>query len=114
MIRINLLPVRQMKKRLRTRNEVIALIASLVVLLALLVMASLSMNQRVTSLQTSIMNLNEKKSKYDVILKEIKQLEQDKQKLTAKIDVIKQLKATSQITVHLLDEIANVTPQGSI
>jgi len=103
-----------MKKRLRTRNEVIALIASLVVLLALLVMASLSMNQRVTSLQTSIMNLNEKKSKYDVILKEIKQLEQDKQKLTAKIDVIKQLKATSQITVHLLDEIANVTPQGSI
>lgn len=103
-----------MKKRLRTRNEVIAFIASLVVLLALLVMGSLSMNQRVASLQTNIKNLNDKKAKYNVILNEIKQLEQDKQKLTAKIDVIKQLKSTSQITVHLLDEIANATPPDSI
>lgn len=114
MIRINLLPVRQMKKRLRTRNEVIAFMASLVVLLALLVMASLSMNQKVTSLQTNIKNLNAKKATYNAVLNEIKQLEQDKQKLTAKIDVIKQLKSTSQITVRLLDEIANATPPDSI
>lgn len=88
--------------------------ASLVVLLALLVMASLSMNQKVTSLQTNIKDLNAKKAKYNAILNEIKQLEQDKQKLTAKIDVIKQLKSTSQITVRLLDEIANATPPDSI
>jgi type IV pilus assembly protein PilN len=103
-----------MKKRLRTRNEVIAFMASLVVLLALLVMASLSMNQKVTSLQTNIENLNAKKATYNAVLNEIKQLEQDKQKLTAKIDVIKQLKSTSQITVRLLDEIANATPPNSI
>ncbi|RJX26597.1 MAG: pilus assembly protein PilN [Desulfurivibrio sp.] len=114
MIRINLLPVRQMKKRLRNRNEAIAFLASLVVLLALLVMASWSMDQKVSSLQTNIKNLNDKKAKYNVILNEIKQLEQDKQKLTAKIDVIKRLKSTSQITVRLLDEIARATPPDSI
>lgn len=103
-----------MKKRLRTRNEVIVFLVSLVVLLALLVMASLTLNQKVSSLQANIKSLNDKKAKYNVILNEIKQLEQDRKKLTAKIDVIKELKSTSQITVRLLDEIAKATPPDSI
>jgi len=114
MIRINLLPIRQMKKRLRTRNEVTVFAVSLVALLALLGAASWSMHQKVTSLQTNIKELNDKKAKYNAILNEIKQLEQEKQKLTAKIDVIKQLKSTSQVTVRLLDEIAKATTPDSI
>ena len=103
-----------MKKRLRTRNEVVAFLASLVLLLALLVMASFSMSQKVSSLQANIKSLNAKKARYNVTLNEIKQLEKDRQKLTAKIDAIKQLKSTSQITVRLLDEIAKATPPDSI
>lgn len=114
MIRINLLPIRQMKKRLQTRNEVIAFVASLVVVLALLVMASLSMNRTVTTLQADIGALNAKKAQYDKIIQEIKQLETEKAKLTTKIDAIKMLKSQSQISVRLLDAIATATPADSI
>jgi type IV pilus assembly protein PilN len=114
MIRINLLPIRQMKKRMRTRNEATVFAVALVALLALLVTASWSMQQKVVSLQTDIKELNDKKAKYNAILNEIKQLEQEKQKLTAKIDAIRQLKSTSQVTVRLLDEIAKATPPDSI
>jgi type IV pilus assembly protein PilN len=103
-----------MKKRLRTRSEVIGFMTLLVVLLALLGMAALTLNQKVTLLQANIKDLNDKKTKYNAILTEIKQLEQEKQKLTAKIDVIKQLKSQSQVTVRLLDEIAKATPADSI
>ncbi len=114
MIRINLLPVRQMKKRLRTRNEVLALIASLVVLFVLLGMTAWGLNQQVDSLKQDVSKLKAEKAKYNAIIKEMKRLEADKNKLTAKIDVIKQLKFKSQVTVHLLDEIASATPPDSI
>lgn len=65
-------------------------------------------------MQANINQLNAKKAKYNVILNEIKEIEQEKKKLSAKIDVIKKLKLTSQITVHLLDEIAKATPPDSI
>lgn len=114
MIRINLLPVRQMKKRLRTRNEVFALIASLVVLFVLLGMTAWGLNQQVDSLKQDVTKLEAEKAKYNAIIKEMKRLKDDKNKLTAKIDVIKQLKFKSQVTVHLLDEIATATPSDSI
>ncbi len=114
MIRINLLPVRQMKKRLRTRNEVISLVALLVVVVALLGVASFSLGNRVDSLKQDVTRLTAEKAKYNKIIKEMKQLEADKNKLIAKIDVIKELKSKSQVTVHLLDEIATATPPDSI
>ncbi|MCB2183472.1 MAG: PilN domain-containing protein [Desulfobulbaceae bacterium] len=77
-------------------------------------MAALSMNQKVASLQTDIKNLNDKKAKYNAILAQMKKLENKRKKLAAKIDVIKQLKSKSQVTVRLLDEIANSTPGDSI
>lgn len=103
-----------MKKRLRTRNEVFVLIASLVVLFVLLGMTSWGLNQQVDSLKQDVSRLQAEKAKYDAIIKEIKRLESDKNKLTAKIDVIKKLKSKSQVTVHLLDEIATATPSDSI
>ena len=103
-----------MKKRLRTRNEVFALIASLVVLFVLLGMTSWGLNQKVDSLKQDVTRLKAEKAKYDAIIREMKRLEADKNKLTAKIDVIKKLKSKSQITVHLLDEVSTATPPDSI
>lgn len=114
MIRINLLPIRQIKKRVRARNEVLVFITSLVLLLALLGGASWSLNQKVTSTKETIANLNKKKAQYNAIINEMKQLDADRAKLTVKIDAIKQLKSKSQTTVRLLDEIAKATPPDSI
>lgn len=112
MIRINLLPIRQIKKRVRARNEVLVFITSLVLLLALLGGAAWSLNQKVTSTKETIASLNKKKAQYNAIINEMKQLDADRAKLTVKIDAIKQLKSKSQTTVRLLDEIAKATPDS--
>jgi len=103
-----------MKKRLRSRNEVLLFLVCWIALMSLLVVVTWSMDRKVVSLQTKISELNNSKTKYNKIIAEIKQLEQDKQKLSAKIDIIKKLKSTSQIAVHLLDELARATPPDSI
>ncbi len=40
----------------------------------------------------------------------IKQLEKDKELIEKRIAIIKQLKKSSSLTVHVLDEVANLTP----
>lgn len=103
-----------MKKRARARNEIIAFIASFVALLAILGIIFFGLNQKVSSLQGSIKQLQAKKASYNTILNEIKKLDKDKAILDAKIEVIKKLKTKSQISVRLLDAIASATPQTSI
>jgi len=114
MIQINLLPVRQMKKRARSRNEIIAFVASFCALLAILGIIFIGLNQKVSSLQDNIKQLQATKASYNKILNEIKKLDKDKAILDAKIEVIKKLKTKSQISVRLLDAIASATPQTSI
>ena len=110
MIQINLLPIRQIKQRIRVRNEVLVFFVALLVLLGLLGMVATGMSQKVSSLHASIAKLNEKKTTYTPILNKIKKLEKDKKALDAKIDVIKKLKENSQVTVRVLDQIATSTP----
>ncbi len=114
MIRINLLPVRQIKQRIRLRNEVIAFCLALLLLLGALFLGTGALNQKITTLQQVVAQLNKKKNSYTPILNKIKKLERDKNALEAKIDVIKKLKKTSQITVRVLDELANITPGNRI
>ena len=110
MIQINLLPIRQIKQRIRVRNEVLVFFVAFLVLLGLLGLFATGMSQKVSTLHANIAKLNEKKKSYTPILNQIKKLEKDKKALDAKIDVIKKLKENSQITVQVLDQIASVTP----
>lgn len=110
MIRINLLPIRQIKKRNRTRNEVLAFLASLAGLIVVLGIVGLSLANKITDLNTQISHLEQKKASYQPILNKIKKLQKDKENLDAKLRVINDLKRGSQITVRVLDEVANRTP----
>jgi type IV pilus assembly protein PilN len=114
MIQINLLPIRQIKQRIRVRNEVLAFFVAFLVLLGLLGLFAAGMSQKVSTLHENIAKLNAKKQSYAPILNQIKKLEKDKKALDAKIDVIKKLKENSQITVQVLDQIASVSPANRL
>ena len=114
MIQINLLPIRQIKQRIRVRNEVLVFFVAFLVLLGLLGLFAVGMSQKVSALHESIAKLNDKKQSYTPILNQIKKLEKDKKALDAKIDVIKKLKENSQITVQVLDQIASVSPANRL
>lgn len=114
MILINLLPVRRLKKRAKTRTEVFVVGAAFVVLCTVLLGATLLMSMNVKQTINEVARLEAKKKSYDSTLKEIKRLEKQKEQLFVKIEAIKKLKSQSQVSVHLLDEIAKVTPANSL
>jgi type IV pilus assembly protein PilN len=109
MIRINLLPIRQLKKRIRLGNEVAAFCLIFVALLIVLASANFMMARKIDGLKQEIASLNSKKNSYRPILMEIDKLKRDKQLLDAKTQAINKLKENSQLTVRVLDEIANRT-----
>lgn len=110
MIRINLLPIRQIKKRQRIKNEVLGFLASFVFVLAVLGFIGLAMANKIDNLNKTIRQLQQRKASFAPMLKEIDQLKKDKQALETKLNAIKQLQAGSQITVRVLDELARRTP----
>lgn len=110
MIQINLLPIRQIKQRIRVRNEVLLFVVAFLVMLGLLGLVTAGMSQKVSTLHGNIAKLNVKLKSYTPILNKIKKLERDKKALETKIDAIKKLKVNSQIAVRVLDQIASITP----
>lgn len=114
MILINLLPVRHLKKRARARSEAVLFVSVFVLLCALLGGWVLKLNMDVKEMQTEVARLQAKKQSYDATLKEIKDIEAQKAKLFEQIEAIKQLKAKSQVSVHVLDQIARATPPNGV
>lgn len=106
MLKINLLPIRQLQKHARARNEIFGFVA--IFLFSLFILAGVAMLQssKASALQAEATRLNQEKLTYDKILAEIKKLDADKKELENKIGIIKQLKKESSLTVHILDEVA--------
>lgn len=110
MIYINLIPVRDIKRRKKAKNEIYISIAMLVfILLSLGVWAAIQSNS-IDKLTAENNKVQEEKKKYSKILDEIKRLEKEKNELLTKIDVINKLKESSSLTVRVLDEVATFTP----
>lgn len=110
MIHINLLPVRQIRKRLQVRNEVAIYFASIVFLLIAISLVTLNKISDVDKLKSENLVLSNKKASYQPILDEIAKLKKDKQTQETKLNVIKTLKQGSLVSVRVMDEIANLTP----
>jgi len=106
MLRINLLPIRQLKKRAKARNQIISFSTLLVFLLLILGAVAFLQATQVNNIKTSITKLQKEKQRYAPILAEMKKFEQAKKDLENKIAIIKKLKRDSAITVHILDEVA--------
>ena len=106
MLRINLLPIRQLKKRAKARNQIISFITLFIFFLLILGGVGFLQAAKINSIESSITKLKQEQKKYAPILAEMKQLEKTKKDLENKIRIIKKLKNDSAITVHILDEVA--------
>ncbi len=106
MLKINLLPIRQLQREAAAWNELFGFAACFVLILLILGAISMIQTSRANAIQTEITQLNQEKMKYDSILLEIKKLEQNKKELENRINIIRQLKTDSPLTVHILDEVA--------
>ncbi len=107
MLRINLLPIRQLKKRAKARNQIISFVTLLAFLLLILGAVAFLQSTKINNVAAQITKLKAEKQKYAPILKEMQRLEKAKKDLENKISIIKKLKQDSATTVHILDEVAN-------
>ncbi len=110
MIRINLLPVREIKRRIRARQQITFFVLGLIALLVFLGLAGFLQANKASRLQQELTRRKQEKQRYAKVLREIKKLEKDKNLLEKQIAIIHKLKSESSLTVHILDEVANRTP----
>lgn len=110
MIRINLLPVRQIKERIRARQEVAGLAAAFLALLAVMALIGYGQASKITGLQAESTRLTQEKAQYEAIIAQIETIKKAQAVIETKLGVIKALKVASQLPSRVLDEVATLTP----
>jgi type IV pilus assembly protein PilN len=110
MIKINLLPIRDLVRRKKSRDQIIAAIVTLGVFICALLAIAGYQSSSISGLKEELAHIEAEKGKYSKILADIKKIEDEKKLLATRTEVINQLKQSSSLTVHVLDEIANLTP----
>jgi type IV pilus assembly protein PilN len=114
MVYINLLPIRAIKKRHQAIRQLSLAVMVVVAILVVLGGVGFYQSSKAAQLKADIAALNKEKQHYNQILAQIKKLEADKLLIENKIAVIKQLQKSSALTVHILDEVANIIPNKRI
>lgn len=108
MLRINLLPIRQLKKRAKARNQLLLFLLVFLVVLALLGVTGGLLAAKITDLNEDIVAKTNEKKSFDKVVQEIAELEKKRLDLNNKIKIINQLKTDSSLTVHILDDVASI------
>jgi type IV pilus assembly protein PilN len=107
MLQINLLPIRQFKKRAKAGRQLLFILFLFLLALALLAGVGVLQAQKIKGLEEDIASLGKEKESYTPTLTKIERLKKDKEELARKTDIINTLKANSSLTVRILDEVAN-------
>lgn len=112
MVKINLLPWREELRKKKQQEFVAGIGAGVLVTCFLLIVVYLYIEgmkdyqgQRNTLLQNEIVILDKK-------IQEIKEIEEKKNKLLTKIELIQKLQESRPEIVHLFDELSKTTPEG--
>ena len=107
MLKINLLPVRQLKKRAKARKQLFGMFLLLLLVLAVLGITGALQAKKISNFEAEIVSLQKQKDSYTPTLKKIEKLKKERQELVRRTDIINKLKTDSSLTVRVIDEVAN-------
>ena len=110
MIRINLLPVRDILRRKIYLRQIVLSAIGIGCVVFIFIIVGMYQQSLISDRKEEIAKIEAEKQKFNRILAEIKKIEEEKKVLTKRTEVIQQLKQSSSLTVHVLDEIASLTP----
>ena len=112
MIRINLLPHREEKRRLRQKQ--FAAFAGIAVFLGLIVafLVWFVLNQQVEQQQANVAYMKNEISKLDKQIEEIRKIREETASLLAKKQVVESLQSNRSEPVQLLDQLLRQLPEG--
>jgi len=112
MAKINLLPWREDLRRQRQKNFMVALGATLVGAALLILAANFFMNQQIDGQQSRNEYLRAEIRTLERDIARIEELEEVRDNLIARKDVIEQLQSSRNLMVHLFNQLAQTVPEG--
>ena len=112
MIKINLLPTKRKPPRKVTELQKQLIIAVVVIGGVFTAMAFyyISLNAKISAREKELAAAKAEVARQDNMLREVKNVEDERKKVTDKIGIIEQLKKNQQGPVRLLDEISRAIP----
>jgi type IV pilus assembly protein PilN len=110
MIKINLLPVREERRRLGARQEQMFFALIMVLVLIGLYYWHATDNRKIKNLRLQISQVEQDITRLSKIVKEVEKFKADKKVLEGKIAVIDQLKTFRQVQVRYMDELNKALP----
>lgn len=112
MIKINLLPTKRKPPRKVTelQKDLIGAVLIFGGITAVLVLYFISLNTKISDLEKTRAAALAEIARQENLLREVKNVEDERKKVTDKIGIIEQLKKNQQGPVRLLDEISRAIP----
>jgi len=112
MISINLLPVRQIKQRIRTRNELFALLGALLLIFIIMGLTAYSQSHEITKISRKTAALQVEINKYHAIVSQINHIKKEQKRLNFKLKAIETLDNNARLPVRIMDAVARLTPSN--
>ncbi len=114
MIKINLLPTKRKPSRKISEFQKQMMLGGVILggVVTGMVVYTISLNGKISERQQKRDMAKTKIAQQENMLKEVKNVEDERKKVTEKIDIIEQLKKNQQGPVRMLDEISRALPNG--
>lgn len=112
MPRINLLPWREAERKRRRQEFGIGVLAAIILAVVIGLMFSWQMQAAIDAQDERNQRLKTEIQKLDKQIEEINSLDQQKQQLVARMEVIQQLQHSRPEAVHLMDQLVRTLPEG--
>ena len=112
MARINLLPWREEARRERQRQFLYSLMATLVLGAILVLIVGLFFDQKISDQEARNQRITQEIQRLDQRIARISQLENTRNRLISRKQIIESLQASRSLTVELLDKMAKTIPTG--
>ena len=111
MIKINLLPVREERRRLGARQEMMFFGLVMVMVFIGIFYWHSTTKRKIKDLTLQITQVEQDITRLSKIVEEVEKFKADKKVLEGKIAVIDQLKTFRQVQVHYMDELNKALPE---
>ena len=113
MPRINLLPWREELRQKRKKDFLAAIMGAVIVGGGVIYASKWFIGQQIDNQQTRNAMLEEEIRQLDAQIEEIRGLENQKERLVARMRIIEQLQQSRPLVVHLFDELVEALPEGT-
>jgi len=112
MIKINLLPVKEAKKKATLQNQIVVVIVVLLVVLAGIIYMVVARKGQINSLDNTIAQKKKELAELQSIQKQMEQYKKDNEILQKKIEVITGLERGRDWYLQLIDQLSEAIPQN--